>query len=140
MFYENIKSMKFKVLSSISYCIMENFVFVLIICVDQKQNFMLHVKEMFLRHKKKCCSRNWNSWTINEYNFMSWIFWIIQSQLSSCHVAANWLIIIFNCFVLLKKIQTPLKCVFTCETKNQSTTLILTWSFNGVLQRNLFCY
>ena len=52
MFYENRKNMKFKVLSSIVYCIMENF-FVLIICVFLKHNFMLQVKYKGLKTEHK---------------------------------------------------------------------------------------
>ena len=42
MFYKNRNKIKFKVLSSIVYCIMENF-FGFNICVVPKQYFMLHV-------------------------------------------------------------------------------------------------
>ena len=40
MFYENRKNMKFKVLSSIVYCIMENFVYVDYLCCPETK---LHV-------------------------------------------------------------------------------------------------
>ena len=114
MFYENRKNIIFKVLSSIVYCIMENFVFVDYLCCLKTK---LHVT----------CKRQ--VFENRTYNAISGIgITELLMNTISCHGFANnkksdvilscsskFLIIIFkNVLFFSKIIQMPLNFAFTC--------------------------
>ena len=50
MFYANIKNIISEVLSSAVYCIMDNYQYVLIICVASKLNLIFQIKDLKTQH------------------------------------------------------------------------------------------
>ena len=80
--------------------------YVFIIYVFRKLNFMLQVKEKDLKTENTMLFQELELLNYKWTSFHVMDMWTIRSQMSYCHAVSNWLIIIFkNVLFSMKKIQ-----------------------------------
>ena len=136
MFYENRKNMIFKVLSSVVYCIINNYVYDDYLCCQKAK---LKFSNKGLKKNIQWYFRNRNSRNINEHHFMSWIceIWKVNRHIFMLY-KIGLLLSIKRFFYSWKTFKWLERCASTRETNNGSRNLTYEWFTNGVIQRKPF--